>query len=101
MTQSDIAVLSSKLEYLQEKISDIHTMIGDHIKEEKEEKAKEAEKKTKELEQQKKDFSLKWVEKVMTYVLVAIWCSLLGWFITQQTSINEFLLKNNYNSSEK
>lgn len=100
MTQTDIAVLSQKLEYLQEKISDIHKMIGDHIKEEKEYKEQELKDKAKILEQLKKDYSLKWVEKVMTYILVVIWGSLLGWFITQQTSINEFLLKNNYHSQK-
>jgi len=58
MTQTDVAVLSSKLEFLQEKIEIMHDMIKEHIAQEE----TQWEKMNKQIE---KDYARKWVEVVV------------------------------------
>ena len=58
MTQTEVAVLGSKLEYVQEKIESLHEMIEKHISQEE----AQWEKMNKQIE---KDYARKWVEVVV------------------------------------
>ena len=58
MTQTEVAVLGSKLEYVQEKIDTLHEMIEKHISQEE----AQWEKMNKQIE---KDYARKWVEVVV------------------------------------
>ena len=58
MTQTEVAVLGSKLEYVQEKIDTLHEMIEKHIAQEE----AQWEKMNKQIE---KDYARKWVEVVV------------------------------------
>ena len=58
MTQTEVAVLSSKLEYVQEKIESLHEMIEKHIAQEE----SQWDKMNKQIE---KDYARKWVEVVV------------------------------------
>lgn len=58
MTQTEVAVLGSKLEYVQEKIDTLHEMIEKHIEQEE----SQWEKLNKQIE---KDYARKWVEVVV------------------------------------
>ena len=63
MTQTEVAVLSSKLEYLQEKIDAMHEMVKSHITQE------EAQWEKIQLQNQK-DYARKWVEVVMSFIAI-------------------------------
>lgn len=93
MSPSDINVINTKLEYVQEKIESLHDMVKSHITQE------EAQWEKIQLQNQK-DFARKWVEVVMSFIAITVWTSLLGWFIVQQSNVNEFLIKNNYPSQK-
>lgn len=86
MTQTDIALLTQKLEHLQEKIELLHDMILDHISKEE----SQWEKLNKQIE---KDYARKWVEIVVWFCIFAVGTSLIGWVITQQSTINEHIIQ--------
>ena len=65
MSPSDINVLNTKLEYVQEKIESLHEMIEKHISQEE----AQWEKMNKQIE---KDYARKWVEVVVGFVIFAV-----------------------------
>lgn len=65
MSPSDINVLNTKLEYVQEKIESLHEMIEKHISQEE----AQWEKMNKQID---KDYARKWVEVVVGFVIFAV-----------------------------
>ena len=90
MTQTEVAVLGSKLEYVQEKIDTLHEMIEKHIEQEE----SQWEKLNKQIE---KDYARKWVEVVVWFVIFAVSTSVVWWVISQQATINEHMIISNSN----
>ena len=88
MSPSDINVLNTKLEYVQEKIESLHEMIEKHISQEE----AQWEKMNKQIE---KDYARKWVEVVVWFVIFAISTSVVWWVISQQANINEYMIISN------
>lgn len=86
MTQTEVAVLTQKLEHVQEKISSLHDMIEKHIGQEE----NQWEKVNKQME---KDYARKWVEVVVWFVIFAISTSVVWWVISQQATINEHMIQ--------
>jgi len=86
MTQTEVAVLTQKLEHVQEKISSLHDMIEKHIEQEE----TQWEKLNKQIE---KDYARKWVEVVVWFVIFAISTSVVWWVISQQATINEHMIQ--------
>ena len=90
MSPSDINVLNTKLEYVQEKIESLHEMIEKHISQEE----AQWEKMNKQID---KDYARKWVEVVVGFVIFAVSTSVVWWVISQQATINEHMIISNSN----
>lgn len=86
MTQSDVAVLKTKLENLHEKIDSISNLLEKHI-------AHEESQLEKLVNQMEKDYARKWVEIVVGFVIFAVSTSVVWWAISQQATIQTHLIK--------